>query len=182
MLRPELLCALLCVRWYHDDRTHGNLGNYARWLDSTYIEPLYSQPYPNTPYRDELDKKNLLVSDRSWSDFTESTLLVKHPEINEKEMKLLRARMWLDFFLSKKKLQVFFRVPLYFRRILKLPVITILRYMHACDYSVSAVCLKTKSTGICRLPWQEITLESISLALKSMSLIWLKTLMHSLIW
>lgn len=127
-----------------DDRaTMASLGNYARWLDPTYIEPLYAQPYPNTPYRSELKKNNLLIENRSWKDFTESTLLVKHPEINEHEMKILRARMWLNFF-SPRKIAGVFRVPLYFKKILKLPTTTILKYMHTCDYSIFGCILENK--------------------------------------
>lgn len=119
------------------------LGNYARRLDPTYIEPLYSQPYPGTSYREELKQQDRLLP-RPWADFTESRLLVRHPQISEAELARLRARMWVDFF-SPRKIAGVFRVPLYFHRVLKLPVPAILKYMHACDYSMFGSVLEVKT-------------------------------------
>jgi radical SAM superfamily enzyme YgiQ (UPF0313 family) len=124
-------------------KTLAYLGHYARKLNPTYIEPLYSQPYAGTKYRQELQQKGLLLN-REWSDFTESILLVKHPQVTGRQMKILRALMWLNFF-SPKKLNGIFRVPLYFNRVLKIPVLTVLKYMHACDYSLFGSILENRT-------------------------------------
>jgi len=119
------------------------LGAYARRLDCTFIEPLYSQPYPGTRYRDELAAEGLL-RDRGWGDFTESRLLVEHPEVPDDDaMRRLRARMWLQFFTPRKAAGVV-RGPLYFHRHIGLPVLTVLRYMKACDYIVFGCLLENK--------------------------------------
>ena len=123
--------------------TLSELGVYARKLNPTFIEPLYSQPYPGTRYRDELNDEGLLL-DRPWEDFTESRLLVRHPEVKSQEdMRQLRAKMWLDFF-SPRKAAGIFRGPLYFHYHIGLPVLTILRYMKACDYLVFGCLLENK--------------------------------------
>ena len=78
------------------------LGVYARHLNPTFIEPLYAQPYPGTRYREELEKEGVLL-DKPWDDFTESRLLLRHPEVaDQEEMRRLRAKMWLDFFSPRK--------------------------------------------------------------------------------
>ena len=123
--------------------TLSELGVYARKLNPTFIEPLYSQPYPGTRYRDELDEDGLLL-DRPWEDFTESRLLVRHPEVkSQEEMRQLRAKMWLDFF-SPRKAAGIFRGPLYFHYHVGIPVLTMLRYMKACDYLVFGCLLENK--------------------------------------
>lgn len=85
-----------------DAETLATFGTFARGLNPTYIEPLYSQPYPGTVYREELKKKNLLLENGSWDRFTEGRLLVKHPDVNEDQLKRLRANIWLDFFSPRK--------------------------------------------------------------------------------
>lgn len=119
------------------------LGDYARELDPTYIEPLYSQPFPGTRYREELEKKELLLPNKGWDQFTEGRLLVKHPSLDEEGMRRQRVRMWLRFF-SPRKLVGAFRVPLYFRTVVGLPLRTVLKYMKACDYSVFGCILEDK--------------------------------------
>lgn len=119
------------------------LGVHARRLDSTYIEPLYSQPYPGTRYREELARRGMLLP-RPWSDFTEARPLVAHPQVADaEEMAALRARMWTDFFSPRKAAGVF-RAPLHFRNVLGLPLRTVLGYMAACDYSVFGCVLEEK--------------------------------------
>jgi radical SAM superfamily enzyme YgiQ (UPF0313 family) len=120
-----------------------SLGVFARGLDPTYIEPLYSQPFAGTRYRQILEEGDMLVKDRGWDYFTEGRMLVKHPELNEEELKKLRAKMWVDFFSPRKACGVF-RVPLYFYQTLKIPVTAILKYMRACDYSVFGCILEDK--------------------------------------
>ncbi|SRR6266568_1296214 len=79
------------------------LGEYARRLDPGYIEPLYAQPYPGTPYREELKEKQLLNEHASqWDYFTEGRMLVKHPQLDEERLKDLRVKLWLDFFSPRK--------------------------------------------------------------------------------
>ena len=120
-----------------------DLGTYARHLNPTFIEPLYSQPYPGTRYRDELEKEGLLL-DCPWDDFTESRLLVRHPEVkDQEEMRRLRAKMWLDFF-SPRKAAGIYRSPLYFHYHIGIPVLTVLRYMKSCDYIVFGCLLEKK--------------------------------------
>jgi radical SAM superfamily enzyme YgiQ (UPF0313 family) len=118
------------------------LGDYARELDPTYIEPLYSQPYPGTRYRETLLNKGQLRP-HGWDQFTESRLIVKHPHLDEHQIRDLRVRMWLRFF-SPRKISGAFRVPLYFRNVLGLPLRTVLKYMKACDYSVFGSILEDK--------------------------------------
>jgi radical SAM superfamily enzyme YgiQ (UPF0313 family) len=90
-------------------------GRFARELDPGYIEPLYSQPYPGTPYREELKEKGLLNEHGSqWDYFTEGRLLVNHPELDEEALKALRVKMWLDFFSPRKAIrQLWFFLHLY---------------------------------------------------------------------
>ncbi len=121
----------------------GSLGVFARGLNPTYIEPLYSQPFAQTRYRQILEAGDMLVKDRGWDYFTEGRMLVKHPELNEAELKKLRAKMWVDFF-SPRKVCGVFRVPLYFYETLKIPALVILKYMRACDYSVFGCILEDK--------------------------------------
>lgn len=123
--------------------TISGLGRFARELDPTYIEPLYSQPYPGTRYRAELKKAGKLDEKRGWEYFTEGRLLVRHPDADEERMKALRVRMWLEFFSPRKAAGVF-RVPLYLHRELKIPALTVLKYMKACDYSVFGCILEDK--------------------------------------
>lgn len=85
----------------------------------------------------------MLIADRGWEYFTEGRMLVKHPQLNEEELKRLRAKMWIDFFSPKKAAGVF-RVPLYFYNTLKIPLIKVLKYMKACDYSVFGCILEDK--------------------------------------
>ncbi|MFZ2960175.1 MAG: radical SAM protein [Candidatus Ozemobacteraceae bacterium] len=118
------------------------LGDYARDLDPTYIEPLYSQPFPGTRYREELERRGLLL-DRPWDAFTEGRLLVRHPEIDEAGLLTKRVRMWLRFF-SPRKVAGAFRVPLYFHETIGIPVATTLRYMKACDYCTFGCILEDK--------------------------------------
>ncbi len=119
------------------------LGAFARKLNPTYIEPLYSQPFPGTKYREELKKEQRLIPERGWSYFTEGRMLVRHPDVNEEQLKKLRVKMWLDFFSPKKAAGVF-RVPLYFRNVLNIPLLSVLKYMKACDYSVFGCILEDK--------------------------------------
>ncbi|PKK90317.1 MAG: hypothetical protein CVV64_10140 [Candidatus Wallbacteria bacterium HGW-Wallbacteria-1] len=126
------------------------LGDHARHLDSTYIEPLYSQPYPGTRYRQSLHDKGLLL-DRGWSHFTEGTLLVHHPDLDEMNMAKMRARAWLHFF-SPRKVAGVFRVPLHLNKILGIPVLTVLRYMRACDYSIFGCVLENRFYSHLHLP------------------------------
>ncbi len=121
----------------------GSLGVFARGLDPAYIEPLYSQPFAGTRYRQILDESGMLIKERGWGDFTEGRMLVKHPELNEEELKRLRAKMWVDFFSPRKACGVF-RVPLYFYHTLKIPATVVLKYMMACDYSVFGCILEDK--------------------------------------
>ncbi len=118
------------------------LGDYARELDPTFIEPLYSQPFPGTRYRADLEKAGQLRP-HTWDEVTEARMLVKHPEYNEEELRDARVRMWLRFF-SPRKVAGGFRVPLYFMQEVGLPVRTVLKYMKACDYSVFGCILEEK--------------------------------------
>ena len=128
----------------HDsEETLANLGPYARRLDPTFIEPLYSQPFPGTAYRKGLEAEGKLLPGKDWSDFTEARMLVKHPDVDEEQLRRLRAKMWLEFFSPRKAAGVF-RVPLYFHHHLGLSAITVLRYMHACDYAVFGCILEDK--------------------------------------
>lgn len=130
------------------------LGVYARHLNPTFIEPLYSQPYPATRYREELEKEGLLL-DKPWDDFTESRLLVRHPDVkDQEEMRRLRAKMWLDFF-SPRKAAGICRAPLYFHYHIGLPVLTVLRYMKACDYIVFGCLLEKK-------PYADLHIQMVS--------------------
>lgn len=119
------------------------LGDYARELDPTYIEPLYSQPYPGTRYREDLEKRNLLLNNRGWDQFTEGRLLVRHPILNEDQIRDQRVKMWLRFF-SPRKLVGAFRVPLYLHDVVGIPLRTVLKYMKACDYCVFGCVLEDK--------------------------------------
>lgn len=123
--------------------TIASLGKFARGLGPTYIEPLYSQPFAGTKYRESLQENNMLIEERGWEYFTEGRMLVRHPQLNEYELKKLRAKMWVDFFSPKKAAGVF-RVPLYFYNTLKIPLIKVLKYMKACDYSVFGCILEDK--------------------------------------
>ncbi|HBC76795.1 MAG: hypothetical protein A2008_12005 [Candidatus Wallbacteria bacterium GWC2_49_35] len=123
--------------------TIASLGKFARGLDPTYIEPLYSQPFAGTKYRESLQENNMLIEERGWEYFTEGRMLVRHPQLNEEELKRLRAKMWVDFFSPKKAAGVF-RVPLYFYNTLNIPLIKVLKYMKACDYSVFGCILEDK--------------------------------------
>ena len=118
------------------------LGDYARELDPTYIEPLYSQPFPGTRYRAELEKEGRLLP-HTWDEVTEARMLVRHPEYDEEGLRAARVRMWLRFF-SPRKVVGAFRVPLYFMQEVGLPVRTVLKYMKACDYSVFGCILEEK--------------------------------------
>ena len=111
------------------------LGAYARSLDPTYIEPLYAQPYPATRYRAELVAADL-VRPRPWSDYTEGRLLVRHPELEEEELRRLRARTWVDFFSPRKATGGTLAVPLYLHHVLGVDVPTVLRFMAASDYAL----------------------------------------------
>lgn len=122
--------------------TLSRLGTYARHLDPTYIEPLYAQPYPGTPYREDLAARGLLL-DRGWESFTEGRMLAAHPELDEESMKRLRAKAWVDFFSPRKAAGVF-RMPLYMHRHLEIPALKVLKYMLACDYSVFGCILEDK--------------------------------------
>jgi magnesium-protoporphyrin IX monomethyl ester (oxidative) cyclase len=123
-------------------RTIDALGAYARRLDPTYIEPLYSQPFPGTPYRAELAAAGKLLP-HDWSMFTESRLLVRHPELDEERLRHKRARMWVHFFSPRKAVGAF-RVPLYLHQHVGVGVFAVLRYMKACDYSVFGCVLEDK--------------------------------------
>ncbi|GEM_PF-4586885 len=90
--------------------TISKIGEHARFLGASYIEPLYAQPYPGTSYREEMKEKNMLL-DRPWSDFTEARLLVKHPDATEEDLRVLRIKIWLDF-LSPKKFFMQLGIPL----------------------------------------------------------------------
>lgn len=122
------------------------LGDYARELDPTYIEPLYSQPYPGTRYREDLAKRGLLLEQRGWDLFTEGRLLVRHPVLNEDQIRDQRVRMWLRFF-SPRKLVGAFRVPLYLHDVVGIPLRTVLKYMKACEYCVFGCVLEDKFYG-----------------------------------
>jgi len=126
-----------------DKEVIASLGAFARGLDPTYIEPLYSQPFPATRYRETLKERGLLIEERGWDYFTEGRLLIRHPQLSEDELKKLRARMWVDFFSPRKATGVF-RVPLYFYRTLEIPLRSVLKYMKACDYSVFGCILEDK--------------------------------------
>lgn len=123
--------------------TIASLGGFARSLDPTYIEPLYSQPFPGTRYREILAENNKLIEDRGWEFFTEGRLLVRHPQLDENGLKKQRAKMWVDFFSPRKAAGVF-RVPLYFYRTVGVPLVKVLKYMRACDYSVFGCILEDK--------------------------------------
>lgn len=118
------------------------LGVHARRLDPTYIEPLYAQPYPGTPYREEMAERGLLL-DEKWDRFTEGRMLVAHPELDREALKRLRANAWIDFFSPKKAAGVF-RMPLYMHRHLGMGVRKVVKYMLACDYSVFGCILEDK--------------------------------------
>jgi len=111
------------------------LGDFARGLDPTYIEPQYSQPFPGTRYRAELKKAGKLDEKKGWSHFAAGRLLVCHPDLDEERMKELRVKTWLDFFSPRKAAGVF-RTPLYLYRELGIPATTVLKYMKACDYYI----------------------------------------------
>ncbi len=123
--------------------TLGSLGAYARRLDATYIEPIYAQPYPNTKYRAELEAEGLLLG-RDWTDYTEGRLLVAHPELDEEQLRRLRARMWVDFFSPRKAAAGALMVPLYFHRELGIGLTAVLRYMRATAYSLGGCILEEK--------------------------------------
>ena len=118
------------------------LGDYACGLDPTYIEPLYSQPYPGTRYREELERLGLLLP-HNWDRFTEGRLLVKHPGLSENALRSARVEMWLRFF-SPRKMAGALQVPLYLHQVVGIPLRTVLKYMKACDYSVFGCVLEDK--------------------------------------
>jgi len=118
------------------------LGDYARMLDPTYIEPLYSQPFPGTRYRENLEKRGLLLAN-GWDQFTEGRMLARHPALDEKRLLKLRVRLWLRFF-SPRKIAGALRVPLYLYKEIGIYVRTVLRYMKACDYSMFGCILEDK--------------------------------------
>jgi radical SAM superfamily enzyme YgiQ (UPF0313 family) len=118
------------------------LGDYACELDPTYIEPLYSQPYPGTRYRSDLERQGMLLP-HTWERFTEGRLLVKHPHLSENAMREARVEMWLRFF-SPRKMVGALRVPLYLHKVVGIPLRTVLKYMKACDYSVFGCILEDK--------------------------------------
>lgn len=118
------------------------LGIYARSLDANTIEPLYSQPYPGTRYREELKEKGLLF-DRPWTDFTEARQLVKHAEINEDELKDLRVKIWLDF-LSPKKFFLQVSVPYSLYKDAKIPRLKVFLFMKRVEKSVFGCLLEDK--------------------------------------
>lgn len=117
------------------------MGDHARGLDPTYIEPLYSQPYPGTIYREKLKERGLLLN-KKWSDFTEGTLLVRHPDLDSRGMAAMRAAAWLRFF-SPKKASGIVRVPLHLHLHSGVERLKVLAYMKACDYSVFGCVLET---------------------------------------
>ncbi|MBF0410141.1 MAG: cobalamin-dependent protein [Candidatus Riflebacteria bacterium] len=119
-----------------------NLGDYARYLDPTYIEPLYSQPYPGTRYRSDIDKKGLLMP-HNWDRFTEGRMISRHPQLSENELRNARADLWTNFF-SPRKIVGAFRVPLYLHHVVGIPARTILKYMKSCDYCMFGCVLEDK--------------------------------------
>ncbi len=118
------------------------MGDYARGLDPTYIEPLYSQPFPGTRYRESLAQRGLLVP-HGWDQFTEGRQLARHPELDEEALRRARVRLWLRFF-SPRKIVGAFRVPLYLHQKIGIPVRTVLKYMKACDYCMFGCILEDK--------------------------------------
>ena len=109
-----------------DVQALAGLGQYARRLGATYIEPLYSQPYPGTRYREELAERDLLL-DRDWASFTEGRMLVRHPQLSEEQLKDLRVKVWLDFYSPKKAAQQL-RLPLFLLRHAGVGRLEVLRY------------------------------------------------------
>lgn len=126
-----------------DAATLAGLGAYARWLDPTYVEPIYAQPYPNTRYRAELAAEGRLLG-RDWPDYTEGRLLVAHPELGEEELRRLRARMWVDFLSPRKAADGGLLVPLHLHRALGVPARAVVRYMRATAYAMGGCILEEK--------------------------------------
>lgn len=127
-----------------DDRAAelGTLGVYARNLGASFIEPLYAQPYPGTPYREELKRRDLLP-DCDWSRFTEGRLLVKHPELDEERLKALRVKMWLDFY-SPRRAGMQMRLPLFLHRQVGVPRRRISQFVKKSQKSMFGCLLEDK--------------------------------------
>jgi radical SAM superfamily enzyme YgiQ (UPF0313 family) len=110
-------------------------GIYARSMGPTYMEPLYAQPYPGTPYRKELQDRGLLDETRSWDYYTECRTLVKHPDVSEEEMLRLRVKLWLDFFTPKKLIMQ----PMSYVRFHEQIGVSrkaVFNYLKACEYTI----------------------------------------------
>lgn len=120
------------------------LGAYARSLDPTYIEPIYALPYPNTRYRRELLELDLVVP-RDWSMYTETRMLVRHPELDEEALRRLRARTWVDFYTPRKAIPSTLMFLLYLHQHLGISRWKVLRYMAACDYAIFGCFLEDKT-------------------------------------
>jgi len=119
-----------------------NIGIFARQLDPNFIEPLYAQPYPGTRYREELKKEGLLL-DRPWSDFTEARQLVAHPQLDEEELKKLRVKIWLDF-LTPKKFFSQMNVPISLYQRAKISRIRVLLFMKRVEKIIFGCLLEDK--------------------------------------
>jgi len=120
-------------------------GVYARKLGASFIEPLYSQPYPGTPYREEIRQRGLLT-DRDWPDYTEGRLLVKHPELDEGQMKDLRVKTWLDFF-SPRRAAMQLRLPQRLYRNVGVPRERVMRFLRGAEKMMFGCLLEDRFYG-----------------------------------
>lgn len=73
------------------------IGDFARENSCHYADIIWLTPYPGTPYREELEKKGLLISN-DWKKYSQGYQLVRNLNVSDKRMKELRYLAWCRFF------------------------------------------------------------------------------------
>lgn len=78
-----------------------SFGDFARELDLDYADFIFLTPYPGTKVFDEYERAGRILH-KDWRKYTQGTLLVKHPELNDPEMRTVKRLAFMRFMSPRK--------------------------------------------------------------------------------
>lgn len=76
-------------------------GDFAREIDLDFADFIFLTPYPNTPLYKKYKEKDMILT-YDWKKYTQGTLLIKHPELDDIDMRNIKRFAWLRFLTPKK--------------------------------------------------------------------------------
>ncbi|MFC1888604.1 B12-binding domain-containing radical SAM protein [Thermodesulfobacteriota bacterium] len=88
----------------HPDDSREDLlsfGDYAREIDLDFADFIFLTPYPGTKIHREYEKKGAILT-KDWRRYTQGTLLVEHPELDDQEMRNAKRMAFLRFMSPRK--------------------------------------------------------------------------------